>query len=86
MLGWDYISQRYFEGGDNQNKDIDKITSARRNPVIADLFQRKRYMERRGSELHKIVSETEKLPSYTDDLKPQFVLTDSTFNVILKKC
>ena len=33
----------------------------RRNPVIADLFHRMKYMERRGSGLRKIVSETEKL-------------------------
>ena len=43
-----------------------------------------KYMERRGSGLHKIVSETEKLPGYTEELKPQFVSTDSTFKVILK--
>ena len=41
-------------------------------------------MECRGSGLHKIVSETEKLPGYTEELKPQFVSTDSTFKVILK--
>ena len=73
-----------FEGGNIQNKDIDEIISARRNPIIADLFHRMKYMERRGSGLHKIVSETEKLPGYTEELKPQFVSTDSTFKVILK--
>lgn len=36
------------------DKDIDEITSARRNPVIADLFHRMKYMERRGSGLQKI--------------------------------
>lgn len=73
-----------FEGGNIQNKDINEITSARRNPVIADLFHRMRYMERRGSGLHKIVAETEKLPGYTEEFKPQFVSTDSTFKVVLK--
>ena len=72
-----------FEGGAIQNKDIDEVTSARRNPVIADLFHRMRYMERRGSGLHKIVAETEKLPGYTEELKPRFVSTDSTFKVVL---
>ena len=72
-----------FEGGAIQNKDIDEITSARRNPVIADLFHRMRYMERRGSGLHKIVAETEKLPGYTEELKPRFVSTDSSFKVVL---
>lgn len=71
------------EGGNIQNKDIDEITSARRNPVIADLFHRMKFMERRGSGLQKIVDETAKLPGYTDELKPRFVSTDSTFKVVL---
>lgn len=52
--------------------------------MIADLFHRMKYMERRGSGLHKIVAETEKLPGYTEELRPQFISTDSTFKVILK--
>ena len=73
------------EGGNIQNKDIDEITSARRNPVIADLFHRMKFMERRGSGLQKIVDETAKLPGYNDELKPKFVSTDSTFKVVLMK-
>lgn len=73
-----------FEGGDIQNKDIDEIISARRNPVIADLFHRMRFMERRGSGLQKIVAETAKLPGYTDEFRPQFISTEATFKVILK--
>ena len=34
--------------------------------MIADLFHRMKYMERRGSGLRKIVSETEKLPGYSE--------------------
>lgn len=71
------------DGGDIQNKDIGEITSARRNPVIADLFHRMKFMERRGSGLQKIVDETAKLPGYTDELKPKFISTDSTFKVVL---
>ena len=73
-----------FEGGNIQNKDIENVTSARRNPIIADLFHRMRYMERRGSGLHKIVEATKTLPGYTDEFMPQFVSTDSNFKVILK--
>ena len=73
-----------FEGGDIQNKDIEEITSARRNPIIADLFHRMRYMERRGSGLHKIVEATKALPGYTDSHMPRFVSTDASFKVILK--
>ena len=56
----------------------------RRNPVIADLFHRMKYMERRGSGLRKIVSETEKLPGYSEIYKPEFLSTATDFRVILK--
>ena len=55
-----------FGGGSIQEYDIYSIRSMRRNPVIANLFHRMRYMERRGSGLRKIVSETEKLPGYSE--------------------
>ena len=54
------------------------------NPVIADLFHRMKYMERRESGLRKIVSETEKLPGYTEAYKPEFSSTATDFRVILK--
>ena len=73
-----------FGGGSIQEYDIYSIRSMRRNPVIADLFHRMKYMERRGSGLRKIVSETEKLPGYTDMYKPEFSSTATDFRVILK--
>lgn len=42
-------------GRNVQNLDILDVPSERRNPVIADLFQRMRLMERRGSGFKKIV-------------------------------
>lgn len=73
-----------FEGTPIQECDISTIRSARRNPIIADLFHRMKYMERRGSGLRKIVSETEKLPGYTEQLRPEFFSTASDFRVVLK--
>ena len=73
-----------FGGGSIQEYDIYSIHSMRRNPVIADLFHRMKYMERRGSGLRKIVSETEKLPGYADKYKPEFFSTSNDFRVILK--
>ncbi len=61
-----------FGGGAIQEYDIYSIRSMRRNPVIADLFYRMKYMERRGNGLRKIVSETEKLPGYSETYKPEF--------------
>lgn len=73
-----------FEGQPIQECDINTIRSVRRNPVIADLFHRMKYMERRGSGLKKILSETKKLPGYTEQLKPEFYSTPSDFRVVLK--
>ena len=73
-----------FGGGSIQEYDIYSIRSMRRNPVIADLFHRMKYMERRGSGLRKIVSETEKLPGYSETYKPEFFSTATDFRVILK--
>ena len=57
---------------------------ARRAPGEGRLFHRMKYMERRGSGLRKIVSETEKLPGYTEAYKPEFSSTATDFRVILK--
>lgn len=73
-----------YDGRAIQDRDIHTIVSARRNPVIADLFHRMKFMERRGSGLTKILSETAKLPGYGDRLKPEFFSTPSDFRVVLK--
>lgn len=73
-----------FEGKPIQDCNINAVVSARRNPVIADLFHRMKFMERRGSGLRKIVSETEKLPGYTEELRPEFLSSGTDFRVVLK--
>lgn len=73
-----------FGGGSIQEYDIYSIRSMRRNPVIADLFHRMKYMERRGSGLRKIGSETEKLPGYSETYKPKFFSPATDFRAILK--
>lgn len=73
-----------FEGKPIQECDISAVSSVRRNPVIADLFHRMKYMERRGSGLKKILSETAKLPGYTEQLKLEFFSTPSDFRAVLK--
>ena len=67
-----------------QEYDIDVIGSVRRNPIIADLFHRMKFMERRGSGLKKILNETAKLPGYSEQLKPEFYSTPTDFRVVLK--
>ncbi len=73
-----------FEGKAVQERDIKNIASARRNPIIANLFHRMRYMERRGSGLKKILISTANLPGYTDAYKSEFRSTDTDFIVVLK--
>lgn len=73
-----------FDGKAVQEHTIADIGSMRRNPVIADLFHRMKFMERRGSGLKKIISEIEKLPGYNESLKPIFYSDGSSFRVILK--
>ena len=73
-----------FNGKMIQEQDIDQLKSERRNPIIADLFHRMRYMERRGSGLNKIVEETKKLPGYDERFMPTFYSTVSYFTVVLK--
>lgn len=73
-----------YRGKPIQECGLDEIDSVRRNPVIADLFHRMKFMERRGSGIKKILDETAKLPGYTDKLKPTFHSTHSSFFVTLK--
>ena len=67
-----------------QERDIDDIPSNRRNPVIAEVFHRLEFVERRGSGLKKICTETSLLYGYTDDFAPRFRSTQSAFHVVLK--
>jgi ATP-dependent DNA helicase RecG len=73
-----------YSGKVIQEQDIESLTSERRNPVVADLFHRMKYMERRGSGLRKIIFETKKLPGYTEEFRPEFFSTLSSFTVRLK--
>ena len=73
-----------FEGKPIQDCNINTVGSVRRNPVIADLFHRMKFMERRGSGLRKIVSETEKLPGNTEELRPEFHSSGTDFRVVQK--
>lgn len=73
-----------YKGQEIQKRNILEVGSIRRNPIIADLFHRMKFMERRGSGLKKIIDETAKLPGYTEKLKPEFRSTPSEFHVIMK--
>lgn len=67
-----------------QEYDLDSVSSMLRNPVLADLFYRMKFMERRGSGLRKILNETKNLPGYEETMKPEFISTLLDFRVVLK--
>ena len=45
-----------MDGGSIKDMDLMNMASRRRNPVLADVFNRLKYMERRGSGFKKIIS------------------------------
>ena len=67
-----------------QNIDPYKVSSSRRNPVLADLFARMDLMERRGSGLRKIIEAYKFEENYKEELKPEFRSTESSFFTVLK--
>ena len=60
------------------------IEGVRRNPVLADLFQRMSFMERRGSGLRKICHKTMAKDNYEDRFLPRFEDKNGFFRVILR--
>lgn len=66
-----------------QDCDIMKIKSRRRNPVLADIFSRLKYMERRGSGFKKICHEYTHHVNYREDIKPEFFSDNNDFVLTL---
>ena len=52
--------------------------------MLADVFARQGFMERRGSGIKKIIENYELEANYSEDLKPEFFSDSSQFSVILK--
>lgn len=65
-----------------QNLDPMKITSKRRNPVIADIFSRLNLIERRGSGFKKIMADYHAY-SATEEQMPKFCSDAHDFFIIL---
>ena len=79
-----YSPGRMLDGTLIQKRDIYRVPSKRRNPVIAEIFHRLDFVERRGSGLEKIRDATADLFGYTDDDAPEFRSTATEFHVVLK--
>lgn len=72
-----------FDGSLVQNLDTDHVPSRRRNPVIADIFNRMNYMERRGSGFKKIKEDYRTAINYCLKMEPKFYSDASSFWVTL---
>lgn len=72
-----------YDGSIVQNLDTDRIPSRRRNPIIADIFNRMNYMERRGSGFKKIKGDYRKEANYKENLEPKFYSDNNSFWVTL---
>ena len=72
-----------YDGSLVQERDVLRIPSKRRNPIIADAFNRLRLMERRGSGFKKICSDYISQVNYTKDLAPQFYSDFDSFVLTL---
>lgn len=66
-----------------QERDPLSVPSTRRNPVLADVFNRLGYMERKGSGFEKIISGYEFQVNYREDKKPSFRSDRYQFTVIM---
>lgn len=66
-----------------QERDIDSISSTRRNPVLADIFGRLGYMERQGSGFRKITEAYYAAHNYRAELEPKFYSDVTSFQVTL---
>ncbi len=72
-----------YDGTFVQDRDINNIPSKRRNPVIADIFNRLHFMERRGSGFKKICEDYAFAEGYTERKTPRFNSDNDNFTLIL---
>lgn len=73
-----------YDGIDIKDRDIRDVPSRRRNPVIADIFNRLNFMERRGSGFKKILEDYENHPNYREALAPTFNSEHDAFVLTLR--
>ena len=64
-------------------KDLFKIPSKRRNPILADIFSRLKYMERRGSGFKKILADYREQVEFDETKIPVFDADNDDFTLTL---
>ena len=71
------------DGSVIQDRDPLTVPSTRRNPVLADVFNRLGYMERKGSGFGKIISGYEFQINYDESKRPSFRSDRYHFTVVM---
>ena len=71
------------DGSVIQDRDPLTVPSTRRNPVLADVFNRLGYMERKGSGFGKIISGYEFQINYDESKRPSFRSDRYQFTVVM---
>lgn len=71
------------DGSMIQDRDPLMVPSTRRNPVLADVFNRLGYMERKGSGFGKIISGYEFQINYNESKRPSFRSDRYQFTVVM---
>lgn len=66
-----------------EGKDLLKIPSKRRNPILADIFSRLKYMERRGSGFKNILADYEGQVEFDETKMPVFEADNDDFTLTL---
>ena len=66
-----------------EGKDLLKIPSKRRNPILADIFSRLKYMERRGSGFKKILADYREQVEFDETKIPVFDADNDDFTLTL---
>ena len=66
-----------------EGKNLLKIPSKRRNPILADIFSRLKYMERRGSGFKKILADYEGQVEFEETKMPVFEADNDDFTLTL---
>lgn len=82
-----YLNRNKYRGcyAPHMDMDVMNMASRRRNPVLADIFSRLKYMERRGSGFRKIMSAYKGHDGYAEGMNPTFSTPWNSFVLTLPK-
>ena len=78
-----YSPEGMPDGSIIQDRDPLTVPSTRRNPVLADIFNRLGYMERKGGGFGKIIGGYEFQINYDESKKPSFRSDRYQFTVVM---